>query len=84
MFWASSHAIAAEIIGLRGNATAMPVQKCSVGAAVAAVAIFIHGTSDVSVNSIPENPLASSDRASSAVSAHVPAPVIRSNSMDGR
>ena len=57
---ACAHATAAAIIGLRGNATAMPVLKCKSGAAIAAAAIFIHGTSEVSVNSIPEKWLASS------------------------
>jgi hypothetical protein len=80
VFWASSHAIDAETIGLRGKATAIPVEKWRLGAAIAAAAIFIHGTSDVSVYNIPENPLASSRRAKSAVSAQVPDPVIRSNS----
>ena len=49
MLWASSHAIAADTIGLRGKATAMPVLNVSVGAAVAAAAICIHGTWLVSV-----------------------------------
>ncbi len=37
-------AISALIIGLRGKASAMPVEKCSDGAASDAAAMFIHGT----------------------------------------
>ncbi len=33
----------AAIIGLTGNATAMPVENVSVGAAAAAAAMLIHG-----------------------------------------
>jgi hypothetical protein len=51
-----------------------------VGAAVAAAAIDIHGVWLVSVKSIPENPARSAATASSAVSAHVRAVIIRSKS----
>jgi hypothetical protein len=44
VFCASSQAISAEIIGLRAKAMAMPVEKCSDGAAIDAAAMFIHGT----------------------------------------
>ena len=57
----------------------MPVVNSSVGAAVAAAAIDIHGVWLVSVNSIPEKPWASTSRASCALAAQVVAPTIRSN-----
>jgi hypothetical protein len=63
VFCAISQAICAEIIGLRGNATAIPVLNVNFGAAIAAAAIIIHGTLPASVNSIPENPADSSSRA---------------------
>ena len=44
VFCASSQAISAETIGLRAKAIAMPVEKCSDGAASAAAVMFIHGT----------------------------------------
>ena len=44
VFCASSQAISAVTIGLRAKAMAMPVEKCSDGAASAAAAMFIHGT----------------------------------------
>ncbi len=59
----------------------MPVVNSSVGAAVAAAAIAIHGAWDVSVNSIPEKPACSTSRARAAVSAQVAAPVMRSKRM---
>ena len=79
MFSASSQARAAATIGLRGKATEIPVLKWSAGAAVAAAAIDIHGVWLVSVNSIPEKPLASTSRASWAAPAQVDGPTIRSN-----
>src|SRR5262245_1294525 len=61
---------------------AMPVEKCSDGAASAAAAMFIHGTWWPSVNSIPENPAASVRRASVATLSQVVARVMTSNSMN--
>ena len=63
VFWASSQAISAVTIGLRAKAMAMPVEKCSDGAARAAAVMFIHGTWWPSVNSMPEKPAASVRRA---------------------
>lgn len=81
VFSANSHASPAAMIGLRGNATAMPVQNSSEGAALEAAAIDIHGVWVCSVKSIPENPTFSILRARSAVAAQVCEPVIRSNRM---
>lgn len=61
MFPASSQASPAASIGLRGNATAIPVENSRVGAAAA---IDIHGVWVVSVNTIPEKPACSTSRAS--------------------
>ena len=69
------------IIGLRAKAIAMPVEKCSDGAANAAAAMFIHGTWWPSVNSMPEKPAASVRRARSATWSQVVARVMTSNSM---
>jgi mannose-6-phosphate isomerase-like protein (cupin superfamily) len=68
-------------MGLRGNATAMPVLNSSEGAAWAAAASDIHGVWVVSVNNMPEKPAPSRSRASRAVAAHVEEPVVRSNRM---
>src|SRR5689334_13365732 len=81
VFCASSHAICAVIIGLRANAIAMPVEKCSDGAASDAAAMFIHGTCWPSVNSMPEKPAACVRRARSATWSQVVARVMTSNSM---
>ena len=81
VFWASSQAISAEIIGLRAKAMAMPVEKCSDGAAIEAAAMFIHGTWWPSVNSMPEKPAASTWRARLPTLSHVVARVMTSNSM---
>ena len=81
VFCASSQAISAETIGLRAKAMAMPVEKCSDGAASAAAAMFIHGTWWPSVNSMPEKPAASVRRASVATWSQVVARVMTSNSM---
>ena len=81
MFAASSQATWAEIIGLRGNATAIPVENSSRGAAMAAAVIIIHGTCPASVNNMPEKPACSSPVASSAVRRHDMFPAIRSNFM---
>jgi len=77
---ANSQAICADIMGLRGNATAIPVEKCRVGAAMAAVAMTIQGTWLLSVINIPEKPLASNFFANSAASDQVEARAMRSNS----
>ena len=61
----------------------MPVVNISVGAAMAAAAIDIHGVWLVSVNRRPEKPASSARRAVSALWAHVLAPIMRSNSMLG-
>ena len=81
VFCASSQAISAEIIGLRAKAMAMPVEKCSDGAASEAAAMFIHGTWWPSVNSMPEKPAASTRRARLATLSQVVARVMTSNSM---
>ena len=67
-------------MGLRGNATAIPVVKVKEGAAMAAAAICIHGTCPVSVYSIPEKPWPSTVRANSPAFVQVDEPVIKSNS----
>src|SRR3954471_6101276 len=81
VFCASSQAISAEIIGLRAKAMAMPVEKCSDGAASDDAAMFIHGTWWPSVNSMPEKPASSTRRASVATLSQVVARVMTSNSM---
>src|SRR5579883_214389 len=81
VFCASSQAISAETIGLRAKAIAMPVEKCSDGAASEAAAMFIHGTWWPSVNSMPEKPAFSTRRARSATLSHVVARVMTSNSI---
>src|SRR6185437_14820076 len=81
VFCASSQAISAVIIGLRAKAMAMPVEKCSAGAASDAAAMFIHGTWWPSVNSMPEKPAASTLRARTPTFCHVVARVMTSNSM---
>src|SRR5215218_5150023 len=73
--------MAADTMGLRGKATAMPVVSSRVGAAVAAEAIDIHGVWLVSVNNMPEKPWSATSRASWALAAHVDGPTIRSNRM---
>src|SRR5215468_10141369 len=78
---ASSHAMLAAIIGLIGNATAIPVENISDGAAEAAAAMLIHGVWPVSVKSIPEKPAASTRRAVSAASAQLVGPTITSKFM---
>ena len=75
---AISQAMLAAIIGLIGNATAIPVDNVSVGAACAAAAMLIHGVWPVSVNIIPPNPAPSTLRASSAASAQLDGPTITS------
>ena len=68
-------------MGLRGNATAMPVAKSSFGDAVAAAAMLIQGTWPPSVNSMPEKPASSSRTARSALSCQVIVPTITSMCM---
>ena len=65
MFSASSQARPAAIIGLTGNATAIPVDMVNVGAAEAAAAMVIHGVWPASVKTIPENSALSARRARS-------------------
>src|SRR6185312_4887470 len=52
----SSHAVAAVTNGLRGNATATPVDSFRPGAACDATAAFRYAVRPVSVNNRPENP----------------------------
>src|SRR5271165_4072362 len=70
-------------MGLRAKATAIPVEKVSVGAATAPAAIDIQGVWLVSVKTIPENPTDSTAAARRALSAHVVGPTIRSSSTVG-
>ena len=63
----SSHAVAAVTNGLRGNATATPVDSSRPGAACDATAALRYAVRPVSVNSSPENPAACVRRARSPI-----------------
>ena len=63
----SSHAVAAVTNGLRGNATATPVDSSSSGAACDATAALRYAVRPVSVNSNPENPAACTRPAKSPI-----------------
>src|SRR6185369_615208 len=63
----SSHAVAAVTNGLRGNATATPVDNSRPGAACDATAAFRYAVRPVSVNNRPENPAACVRRARSPI-----------------
>ena len=75
---ANSQAMPAMTMGLTGKATAIPVDSSSVGAAVAADAMLIHGVWPVSVKTIPENPARSTTRASSPAADQLVGPTITS------
>ena len=77
---ASSHAVWAVIIGLRGKATAMPVARSSDGAAWWAATTDSHGGWRISVNTIPANPAAATSPAKACTPFHVPGSVITSRS----
>jgi hypothetical protein len=61
----AAHAVAEVTNGLRGNATATPVDSSRPGAACDATAALRYAVRPVSVNSRPENPAACTRRAKS-------------------
>ena len=68
-------------IGLRGKATATPVDRCSSGAASWAAAIDSHGVRLISVKTRPAKPAFSTVRASRCTSPHGAGSVITSTFM---
>ena len=77
---ASSHAVWAMIIGLRGKATAMPVARSSDGAAWWAATTDTHGGWRISVNTIPAKPASWTSRASRCTPSQLAGSVITSRS----